>query len=246
MWPRDTLGANADTAVVALSGGTELAIVDVSLASRRVRRWHGLPNFLVQTIETELNTQVCPPGGPILPQCIKIKFTEYEFSDRPQYLGMTCRPATGSTVCRSDSIYAVYSTTPTPSQSTGFGNKGTLRWEQVGTGAAQSHFFWEHAAVVPGPESDTLQVIADRGPAFAPDTVLGGICGATVNTSRLAFFDTTFVRNSGNFTHGFIGEGGSRGGFARVLSSTARPARWRGSRCPDGWKRTTASAPGSA
>jgi len=219
LWPRDTLGNNADSVVVANSGGTNLSIVDVSLAVRRERRRHALPNFLVQSVQTELDQTLCPAGGPILPACIKIKFTTFDFSDRPEYVGTTCRPVTGSTNCASDSIYAVYSTTPTIDQGQGFTERGTMRWEQVGTGALQSHFFWEQAEVVPSPQADTLQIIVDRGPLVAPDTVLGAMCGRMVDMDQLAFFDTTFVRNSGNFTHAFIGEGGNTGArFARVLN----------------------------
>lgn len=222
LWPRDTLGANGDTVVVANSGGTNLSIVDVSLATRRERRRHALPNMRVQTIQTELDQTLCPAGTPIQPFCIKVKFEEFDFADRPAYLGTTCRPTSGTTTCRSDSIYAVYSTTPTAAQGSGFTNRGTLRSEQVGTGALQSHFFWEQAEVVPSSDADTLQIIVDRGPGVAPDTVLGGNCGRMVNMDNLAFFDTTFVRNSGNFTHAFIGEGGSLGArFARALNYSA-------------------------
>src|SRR6185295_5065580 len=76
------------------------------------------------------------------------------------------------------------------------------------------------AEVAPSPDADTLQVIVDRGPGTARDTVLSAACGVTVTTEELAFLDTTFVRNSGNFTHALIGEGGLGDpprGYARAI-----------------------------
>jgi hypothetical protein len=195
LWPRDTLGNSADTVVVANSGGTNLSVVNV-LGRREVRR-HNLPNFLIQTVQTEIDPAT---------STIKLKVVEYDFSDRPEYLGLTCRPAGGVT-CLVDDVYAVYSTTPTLGQSGNFPLRGTVRWEKL-NGAISSHFFWEHAEVAPSPDSDTLQVIVDRGPGTARDTILSAACGVTVTTEELAFLDTTFVRNSGNATHALIGEGG--------------------------------------
>ena len=208
LWPRDTLGTNADTVVVANSGGTSMSIVDVSAAGRRERRRHRLPNFLVQSVQTELDPAT---------NTIKIKITEFDFSDRPQYLGMTCRPPAASTVCAADSIYAVYSTAATPGQTAGFEEQGTMRWENLTAGTPHSHFFWEHAAVPPSPDTDTLQVLIDRGPTVAIETSLSAAKGITVNLQELAFRDTTFVRNSGNFTHTVIGEGCCGVTLARAL-----------------------------
>ncbi len=215
LWPRDTLGNNADTVVVANSGGTTLSVVD--LVARRERRRHALPNFLIQTVHTELSAT----------NQIVIKFTEFEFSDRPEYLAMTCRPA-GGTACPANAIYAVYSTTPTPSpaQTGDFGGRGTMRWENMNPAMQQSHFFWEHAQVSPTPEADSLQILVDRGPSFAADTVLSVACGVMVTLKELAFLDTTFVRNSGNFTHALIGEGGVGTpvrGFARAIGYSSTP-----------------------
>src|SRR3989441_5010861 len=44
LWPRDTLGAYGDTIVVADAGGTQLAIVDVRPAVRRLQVPQGLPH----------------------------------------------------------------------------------------------------------------------------------------------------------------------------------------------------------
>src|SRR5207244_2360605 len=106
-------------------------------------------------------------------------------------------------------IFAVYSTTPTAGQSGGFGKKGTMRWENMNPALQQSHFFWEHAEVAPSPDADTLQVIVDHGPGTVATLDLSAACGITVTLKELAFLDTTFVRNSGNFTHAMIGEGGT-------------------------------------
>lgn len=209
LWPRDVNGAHADTVVVANSGGTNFSIVDVAL--RQERRRHHLPNFLIQSVQTAID----PATG-----FLKINITEFDFTDRPEFLATVCIPAATNT-CFADSIYAVYSTTPTPGQPGGFVSRGTVRWENLTSATPESHFFWEQASVVPSPDSDTLQVIVDRGPGTARETILGANCGQTVDIAELAFLDTTFVRNSGDFTHALIGEGGSSatppGGFARAL-----------------------------
>ena len=206
LWPVDTLGANANMVMVANSGGTNISIVD--MVGRIETRRHALPNFIVQTVESEIN----PETGQI-----EQKIEEFDFSDRPQFIGATCRPTDLMTTCAADSIYAVYSTTPTSGQTLPFQNLGTLRWENLTAGTPQSHFFWEHATIPPSPNADTLRVIAERAGVF--DTLLYAEEGWTVDLPTLAFRDTTFVRNSGNFTHAFIGEGGSVGElFARVMS----------------------------
>ncbi len=212
LWPADTLGANDDRVVVANSGGTDLSIVDV--AARREINRHALPNFIIQAVTTERDEET---------GVIQIKITEYDFSDRPQYLGTTCRTA-GLTTCHPDSIYAVYSTTPTIDQGD-FPKRGSIRWENIGPSLtagppafSESHFFWEQAVVPPDPSFDTLQVIVDRGPIAGQETILAASCGVMVDIEQLVFRDTTFVRNSGNFTHALIGEGGVIGeGFARAV-----------------------------
>ena len=206
LWPVDTLGANANMVMVANSGGTNISIVD--MAGRIETRRHALPNFIIQTVESELN----PETGQI-----EEKIEEFDFSDRPQFIGATCRPTAGLTTCAADSIYAVYSTTPTIDQGIVFQSRGTLRWENLTAGTPQSHFFWEHATIPPSPDADTLRVFAERGGSV--ETLLFAEEGITVDLPTLAFRDTTFVRNSGNFTHAFVGEGGGAGTvFARVMS----------------------------
>jgi hypothetical protein len=197
LWPRDTLGNNADSVVVANSGGTNLSIVDVSPAARRETRRHRLPSFLVQFVSTEINPEN---------QTIQLKIEEYDFADRPQFLGMVCRPNAGATACAADSVIAVYSTAPTPGQTGEFVNRGTMRWENLTAGTASSHFFYEHASVAPSPDFDSLQVLIDH-PLTGIDTLLHVAKGIVVDREQLVFQDTTFVRNSGNFTHTLIGEG---------------------------------------
>jgi len=194
MWPRDANGGQGDTVVVANSGGTDLSIVDLPLR-REVRR-HSLPNFLVDEVTTELDVTTL---------VIQIKFTRHDFSDRPQYLGMTCRPGVGA--CDPNQILAVYSTTPTIDQGT-LPKRGSVRWENLTSAVPESHFFWEHAEVLPAPEFDTLRVFVDRGPTVPLQEILNPACGRMVDMEKLVFRNLTFVRNSGDFSHAFIGEGG--------------------------------------
>ena len=195
LWPQNvTTGANADTVVVANSGGTDLSIVDLQLR-REVRR-HALPNFVVDEVTTEADDAT---------GVIQLKFTRHDFSDRPQYLGMTCRPGAGA--CNSDGIVAVYSTTPTIDQDE-LPLRGSLRWENLTSATPSSHFFWEHAQVPPAPDFDTLRIFVDRGPGTPLDTVLATACGIMVDVQKLVFRETTYVRNSGDFSHALAGEGG--------------------------------------
>jgi hypothetical protein len=216
LWPRNTAGDHDDTVVVANSGGTNLSIVDVRTAVRAEASRFALPNFLVQSVQTEIDEATGQ---------IKLKIIEYDFTDRPEYLGMTCIPSGGAgSACLGDEIYAIYSTTPTisqPGDPVDFVERGTVRWENLTSATPESHFFWEQAAVAPSPDSDTLQIWVDRGPGTTTELILSASCGRTVNMPELAFLDSTYVRNSGDFTHALIGEGGSSAEppneFARVI-----------------------------
>jgi hypothetical protein len=236
LWPNDTLGANADTIIVANSGGTNVSIVDVR--NRVQRRRHDLPNFVIDFVSTEID----PETG-----FIQEKVERFDFSDRPQFVGATCRPTGGGTNCAADSVIVTYSTTPTIDQGIEFAEKGTVRWENltacetaVGqdclgpdlaplTGdepdSARSHFFWEHSTVGgndPGSGLvDTLRVFAVRG--RTAETLLYAEQGIMVDREALAFEDTTFVRNSGNFARVFVGEGGTaETDFARAMAYDAQ------------------------
>jgi len=228
LWPHNQAGGYADTVVVANSAGTNFSILDMTPSTRIEVRRHHLPNFLIQSVQTEIDEAT---GD------IKIKIIEYDFSDRPEYLGMTCI-MDGASNCFSDSIYAVYSTTPTeaqPGDPVDFVLRGTVRWENLTSATPESHFWWEQAAVAPSPDSDTLQVFVDRGPGTTTELILSASCGRTVNMPELAFLDTTFVRNSGDFTHALIGEGGSSArppnGFARAIGYS-RTAGHTSTLCP--------------
>src|SRR5438067_3431954 len=219
LWPRDTLGAYGDSIVVANSGGTQLAILDVSPA--RVLRWRqDLPDFLIQTYKVQ-----CAPG-------CKTIITEYNVSDRPQYVATVCRPGrNGPTLCDQDSIFAIYSTTPEPSNPAPFTGRGTLRMEKlINPGSPPNpavlfgHLFWEIAGSAPSSTSDTLRVVERRGRPYNTATgTLTACAGINVELQSFALGDTTFVSNSGNFTHGFIGEGGQLAAkSARVMSYTTK------------------------
>ena len=214
LWPRDTLGAYGDSIVVANSGGTQMSIIDVSPA--RVLRWRqDLPDFLIQTYKV-----VSVSGG------FKVEITEYNISDRPQYLGTVCRPA-GGTACSLDSVFALYSTTPEPSNPSPFTGRATLRMEKLfnpgnppDTSKLFGHVFWEISNAPPSATSDTLRIIERRGPPYNTLKVILSACaGITTELQSFALGDTTFARNSGNFTHGFFGEGGRvTAQFARVMA----------------------------
>ncbi|MBI4420587.1 MAG: hypothetical protein HY560_07145 [Gemmatimonadetes bacterium] len=234
LWPRNTLGANADTVVVANSAGTNLSIVNVNNPGRREMRRHALPNFLIEKVKLTRDPSTSLITG--------YTFTDFDFSDRPQYLGMVCRTTTGLTACAPDSVYAVYSTTPsldqgTPPASDEFKLRGTVRWENLTSAVPESHFFWEHARPAALADStvsypDTIQIVADLGGRAGPQIIVGASCFLSLIFDNLAFRDTTYVRNSGNFTHAFVGEGGDIGNrFARVLAFNA-PAGVARRACP--------------
>ncbi|MFI5206905.1 MAG: hypothetical protein ACHQX4_02705 [Gemmatimonadales bacterium] len=206
LWPRDTLGNYADTVIVANSGGTNLSIVDV--ANRVERRRHRLPNYDVEKVSIQL---VDSATG-----AVEFKVSQFDYSDRPQFVAATCR-------VNCTKVYAVYSTTPTQAQAQP--GRGYLAWEEVtaAAGAPNGHFFWEIGQIPGG--TDTIQVIAVRDTApgvFRRDTLLGGAVGITADFDQIVVQDTTFVRNSGDFNHSIMGEGGNVG-FARAFLFDVRP-----------------------
>lgn len=208
LWPHDTLGRNADTVIVANSGGTNLSIVDL-VSQTEVQR-HRLADYIVQTVKT----QPTSAGG------IQILTTDYDLADRPQYVGAVCRHLTGA-VC--DSVYAVYSTAPTPAQPAPFTSRGYLASENLSApiSARSGHLYYELA----NPGTDTLQIIAVRDTLPGQqirDTILGAGIGKLVDLTTVAFQESTFVRNSGDFNHVVIGEGGLNQGYARALSVDGR------------------------
>src|SRR6266576_1426307 len=148
----------------------------------------------------------------------------YDVSDRPQYLATVCRTA-GSPACAADSIFAIYSTTPTVSSSSPFNGRATLRMEKLkntlDTTQLFSHLFWELAgdSTLSSTSKDTLRIELRRGrPYNQQKVVLTACAGVMIELARFGLGDSTFVRNSGNFTHAFVGEGGNIStAFARVM-----------------------------
>jgi hypothetical protein len=216
LWPKDTLGvstSNADTVIVANSGGTNLSLVDVT-ANRREYKRYRLPNFIIQKVKSQRDAAT---------GLLRLTITEYDYADRPQYVGAVCR-AVGAAPC--GAVLAVYSTTPTGGQ-TGYPNRGYLAWENLTRTTVDSvkgHFFWEPGVAALTLTTDTLQVIEVRDSVpgqLVRQTLLGAGVGITADFDRLEFQDSTFVRNSGNFLRTLVGEGGATQGLARVLAFDA-------------------------
>jgi hypothetical protein len=213
LWPRDTLGNYGDSIVVADAGGTQLAVIDVRPGVRRLQWRQDLPNFLIETYHM---LQIA--GG------VREEITGYDVSDRPQYVATVCRAA-GGTACAPDSIYALYSTTPTVSSDNPFSGRATLRMEKLINTANPAlmfgKLFWEIGATTNAAGTDTLRVELIRG--NTSQVVLSACRGITVNLASFGLGDSTYARNSGNFTHAFFGEGGNISTqFARVMAYDAR------------------------
>jgi hypothetical protein len=224
LWPKDTLGHYADTIVVANSGGTELSIVNVGPGAPRQLLWsQDLPAFDVETYHV-----LTTPGG------FKVNIIEFILSARPQYVATVCRVATGGTACARDSVFALYSTTPTAADPSPFTNRATVRLEKLrnpsefnyNPDSLFGHFFWELAKGAPSTTTDTLRIVLRRPlPYNRSKVILTACAGINVDMPSFALGDSTFARNSGNFTHGFFGEGGSLAGgfsFARVIGYTSK------------------------
>ena len=211
-WPGGRDGTFGDTLLVANSGGTNVSYVDLArggaAGGAEVYRY-ALPNIVAYSVTTTRSTLT----GELMPQR-----TVYDFSDRPQYLATTC--ATNAVNGRCDEPVLVYSTAPTPGQTLPFPSMGTVRWENLRRNT--SHFFFEQAVGQSAGRQDTLEVQrfaaagVGRDEALVPYVQYGR--GATpadstpysvvVDVPKLAFRDTTYVRNSGNFARAVIGEGG--------------------------------------
>lgn len=204
-WPRNHSGTMGDTLLVANSGGTDVSYVNLNGAGsgREVYRYQ-LPNIVVFTVTSKRSS-----SGFLVQER-----TRYDFSDRPQFIGTTC---VGSGFECGD-VVLTYSTTPTPGQSAPFDkNNGTLRWENLMQ--RTSHFFFEQALGQVTAGSDTLEIVRYDGVTGAPTVLVPFMQKATSSSGEynysitvvpedLAFRDTTFVRNAGNFTRAAYGEGG--------------------------------------
>lgn len=218
-WPRDRNGTMGDTLLVANSGGTQISYVDLNTgfgggSGSEVFRYM-LPNIIVYTITT---TTSATSGLPI-----RVR-TKYDFSDRPQYIGATCiAPAGSCTPGSGGEVVLTYSTTPTPGQPGPFSSRnGTLRWENLTRGVTAggpldrhvSHYFYEQAIGQTGARGDTLEIVRYDANGIDSVTLVPFIDPVTLQSTvvriqELAFRDTTFVRNSGNFRRAVFGEGGS-------------------------------------
>ncbi len=209
-WPRNRDGVMGDTLLIANSGGTNISYVDLKSGTtgREVFRY-ALPNILAYSVTT---VKSATTDLPITQR------TVYDFSDRPQYIATTC---TGGLALNApcEDVVLVYSTTPTPGQSVPFPNQGTIRWENLTK--RTSHFFFEQAIGQTAGRADTLEIVRFAAQGFGSDSVLlpakqtiTALDGTRFNYSvvvrlpELAFRDTTYVRNSGNFRRAILGEGG--------------------------------------
>lgn len=220
LWPHDTLGDYGDTVVVADAGGTELSVINT--ASRSLAWRQDLPEYLIETYVV----QNLPQGG------YDAQITYYDLSDRPQYVSTVCRVGGAAPACNADSIFAVYSTTPTASSSAPFNGAGTIRMEKLINPATLTppynpaqlfgHLFWEIGDVAASNASETLRVELVRpGDLYNnyDQVILSACAGVTVNLNTFGLGDSTYARNSGDFTHAFLGEGGTGSdAYQRVMS----------------------------
>lgn len=212
VWPHDRAGNVGDTLLVANSGGTDISYVNLNAGGtgREVSRYP-LPNLIAYTVTTVKSTTA---QGDIQQE------TKYDFSDRPQYIGATCKNVAG----QCGDVILTYTTTPTPGQSVPFDKlNGTIRWENLTRSTLdyqKSHFFFEQAIGQSAGRGDTLKVerydaTTGQLTTLVPyqQTVGSGVTARNysivIQIPALAFRDTTFLRNSGNFQRAIMGEGGA-------------------------------------
>jgi len=215
LWPVDTVGTyDPNRVVVADAGGTELSILDAS--TRRLIWRQALPNFLIEKYSIQVSSGFT-----------RVVITVHDVSDRPQYLGTVCRVGATPPACHADSIYAIYSTTPTQSSSSPFSGRATLRMEKLinstDTTQLYGHLFWELGDLGSNVSGDTLRIEMLRPSLGQRKVVLTACKAVTIDFGSFGLGDQTFVRNTGNFTHAFVGEGGNvSAAFARVMGYSAK------------------------
>ncbi len=179
LWPHDTLGNYDDSIVVANAGGVELSIIDVRPGVRRLAWRHDLPDYLIETYK-------------ILTNPLREQILVFDVSDRPQYVATVCRVITGSTLCAKDSVFAIYSTTPTKSSTSPFAGRATLRMEKLRNPAEFGnnpdslfgHLFWELAgdSTLTTFSQDTLRIEIRRGRPYNQEKVILSAClGVMIN-----------------------------------------------------------------
>jgi len=199
---------------VADAGGTQLAIVDVRPGVRQLQWRQDLPNYLVETYKV-----LRLAGG------TQEEIIVHDVSDRPQYVATVCRVGGAPPNCASDSIYALYSTTPTQSSTSPFAGKATLRMEKLINTTNPALLFGKFLL---GDRGDALQhdhrYPPHRGdPGDDEHRGALGLRRRQVRLNEFGLGDSTYARNSGNFTHAFFGEGGNAStAFARVMAYDAR------------------------
>jgi hypothetical protein len=230
VWPRDRNGTPGDTLLVANSGGTDISYVDLNVggSGSEVFRY-ALPNIAVYSVTT---TTAGPSGLPFQQR------VRHDFSDRPQFLAATCIVA--GITCTETVL--TYTTTPTAGQTPPFDTRnGTIRWENLTRGVTvagktdyrTSHFFYEQSMGQSTGRADSLEVIrldanGIDSTILVPFTQDVGVppnnkpYSIVVRLPELAFRDTTFARNSGNFQRAIYGEGGSVFGSRAVAYDVNR------------------------
>jgi len=86
------------------------------------------------------------------------------------------------------------------------------------------HLFWELGALGQNVTGDTLRIEMIRPTLGQRAVVLTACRQVTIDFGSFGLGDQTFVRNTGNFTHAFVGEGGSNIELssARVFAYSAK------------------------
>ena len=232
-WPRDRNGTMGDTVLIANSGGTDISYVDLNVGADGAEVFrYALPNIIAYSVTTVTS------GTSGIPMQMR---TRYDFSDRPQFPATTCIAPAGTCT----EVVLAYTTTPTPGQSAPFEKlNGTIRWENLTLGITAagrtdyhtSHLFFEPALGQSEGRADTLEVV--RFDANGIDSTMlvpySQIVGTPPNEraysfvirlGQLAYRDTTFARNSGNFRRSIFGEGGSVFGSRAVAFDVDRGFR---------------------
>jgi hypothetical protein len=131
-----------------------------------------------------------------------------------------------------------YTTTPTPGQTAPFDKlNGTIRWENLTRGVTvagktdyhTSHFFFEQAVGQSAGRADSLEIVRFDANGIDSTVLLPfkqnlGTFSYSIpaRLPELAFRDTTFARNSGNFMRAIFGEGGAVLGSRAIAYDVSR------------------------
>jgi len=226
VWPRDRAGTPGDTLLIANSGGTDISYINLNVAGSGAEVFrYALPNIIVYAVTTVTSTT---SGLPFQQR------TRFDFSDRPEFVAATCiDPGAGCT-----ETVLTYTTTPTPGQTAPFDKlNGTIRWENLTRGVTvagktdyrTSHFFFEQAVGQSAGRADSLEIVRFDANGIDSTVILPfkqnlGTFSYSVpaRLPELAFRDTTFARNSGNFMRAIFGEGGAVLGSRAISYDVSR------------------------